>query len=229
VVHTNGAIPELQDDFRTGKAYTIPQASRLAGISPGTARRWLVVVGGRNDDEARDPALMLSFLELIELVVVARFRAPPKPVKLERIAQAHAFARQEFDLPYPFASLKLLKLGGHVLHKFDEATGARQSEWMALDMGGHYTLPGLVQTELEQNVEYPDRFAGVWYPHGRDVPVIVDPHIAAGRPTIKGRGITVETLRRRWFAGETFKALARDYGLPPEMVEKAVQAAATAA
>jgi uncharacterized protein (DUF433 family) len=224
---TQGVLDERRD-FRLGKAYTVSQAAGLAGVSTATARRWLSVVGGR-DDELRAPLLMLSFLELIELVVVARFRAPPSSVKLERIARAHVFARQEFGLHYPFASLNLRKLGGHVLHKFDEVTGARPSEWMALDMAGQYTLPGLVQFELENNVVYPDEFAGIWYPHGRQVPILIDPYIAGGRPTIEGRGITVETLRRRFFAGESTNALALDYEIPRETVERAVQVAATAA
>lgn len=227
MVDATSTVPGRKD-FRVGKAYTIWQAAGLARISSATVRRWLAVVG-HEDDETRDTIPMLSFLELIELVVVARFRAPPTPLKLEFIGQAHAFARREFGLPYPFASLNLRKFGGHVLHKFDVETQTKPSRWIALDMGGQYALPGLVQTELERNVIYPDDFAGVWYPRGRDVPIIIDPYLAGGRPTIEGSGVTVETVRRRFYAGETLADLARDYGLRRATVEKAVQAAAAAA
>ena len=215
-----------RDDFRTDKAYTIPQAARLAEISTSTANRWLSIVGW---DSLDDPYPMLSFLELIELVVVAKFRRPPTPMPFARIAQAHAFAKQEFGLPYPFATEKLLRLGGHVLHCLHLKSDDKSHDWTAIDMNGHHTLPGLVQAELEQNVTYTDEFAGIWYPRGRQVPIVVDPRIAAGRPTVEGHGITVETLRRRWHAGETFRELALDYGLTKDVVERVVQVAQIAA
>ncbi len=213
-------------DLRLAKAYTIPQAARLAGISTSTANRWLTVSGW---DPSGEPYPMLSFLELIELVVVARFRRPPAPMPFARIAEAHAFAKKEFGLPYPFATEKLLRLGGHVLHRLHLDSDEKPRDWTAIDMDGHHTLPGLVQAELELNVSYPDEFAGVWYPRGREVPIVVDPRIAGGRPSIEGHGITVETLRRRWQAGESPSKLALDYGLTRHVVEQVVQVARTAA
>ncbi|TAK22560.1 MAG: DUF433 domain-containing protein [Chloroflexota bacterium] len=218
----------LRVDLRSEKAYTIGQAARLAGISAATARRWLAAIG-RDHAEVRDPDLLLSFFELIELVVFARFRAQPNPVKVERIARAHAFAGTEFGTLHPFASLKLLQLGGHVLHHFDIETAVHVADWIALDMAGHPTLPGLVQSELDRNVDYRDGFAGVWHPRGRGVPIIVDPYIAGGRPVLEGHGITIETMQRRWAAGESFDELAVDYDLSRAAIERAVQAVSRAA
>ena len=76
------------DRFRSGKAYTVAQAARLADTSPATVRRWLKgysaprhhmepVFGAKPEDINR-----LSFLELVELIVASRFRkkkdAPPR-------------------------------------------------------------------------------------------------------------------------------------------------------
>src|SRR4051794_15427055 len=159
------------DRYRTGKGYTIWQAARLAGVTTQTAKRWLLgydrtygSVGPVVGERARQPAtssdaLMLSFLELVELVIVGRYRKKSSPVSLDRIRAAHDFAQREWDLPYPFASLNLLTLGGHLLRVFDETHPAAASEAMALDMGGQWTLPGLVKNELERNIEFQDQFA----------------------------------------------------------------------
>ena len=89
-----------------------------------------------------DTVLMLSFLELVELVIVGRFRRPPRPISLDRIRAAHKFARQTWHVAYPFASLNLLEFGGHLLHQFDEQYPGQPSQMMALDMGGQPTFPG---------------------------------------------------------------------------------------
>jgi hypothetical protein len=160
----------LADRFRTGKAYTLRQAAKLASVSTQTARRWVLgyeesdrqgsPVFGPKSDEPTGAPLMLSFLELVELDVVAKFRKNAPSLKLANIREAHRFARAEWQLAYPFASAKLLAVGGHVLSDFARERGAERSEWLALDMQGSPSLPGLVRDELGNNLEYPDTFAG---------------------------------------------------------------------
>jgi hypothetical protein len=140
------------DRFRSGKSYTVAQAARLAETSPATVRRWLKgyhaphhhmepVFGAKDQDATR-----LSFLELVELIVASRFRrrTDTRPgISLERIRNAHSYAREQWGLPYPFASLRLLHDGVHILREFDtkEAGGPTL---LALDAGGQWTLPGAV-------------------------------------------------------------------------------------
>src|SRR3972149_3647087 len=97
--------PVSLDKFRTGKAYTVPQAARLAHSSSATVRRWLkgyevpghrmTPVFGRKIEAPEAGPLLVSFLELVEIVVVARFRQGADGhhrVPLERLRQAHDFA-----------------------------------------------------------------------------------------------------------------------------------------
>jgi len=230
------------DRFRTGKAYTVSQAARLAKTTPQTVRRWLlgydaaghrmVPVFGNKQQQFQEAGFLVSFLELIEVVVVARFRhglASGHPVPLDRLRQAHAYARRAFDLPYPFASLNLRESGGHILHQFDEHNpdGPR----LALDLQGQWELPGIVRSELQQmdfDTDHPqqDPFALRWFPQGRSVPIVVDPHIAAGRPTIYRRGITVETIAQRFHHGESVQDIADDYEIGRDLVEEALRYAA---
>jgi len=232
----------MLDKFRTGKAYSLTEAAHLAETTPATVRRWLMgyevtghrmtpVFGSKKEAQPGEP-ILVSFLELIEIVVVAGFRRGAntgKEISLERLRRAHAFARSEFGLPYPFASLDLREAGGHVMHKFDlqNPDGPR----LALDLHGQWELPGMVRLTLEnfdfdRDLRHRDPFALRWFPRGRGIPIVVDPHVGAGRPTILGRGVTLGTIQQRWKHGESITALADDYETDASLIEKALQYAA---
>lgn len=230
------ALPEQADPFRYGKAYTPRQAARLAGVSPSTVTRWLkgyaapghqmapVFDGSPQERAQATSGLSLSFLQLIEIVVVAQFRRGSHPVQLERLRRAHAFARDHFGLAYPFASLKLREFGGHVLHEFDAVDPDGTS--LALDLAGQWTLPGVVRLALEQVDFSPiDGFAERWFPAGRSTGVVLDPRMGAGRLTVAGTGITVETLYERFLAGESIEMLADDYSITADTVQAAIRLA----
>jgi uncharacterized protein (DUF433 family) len=50
-----------------------------------------------------------------------------------------------------------------------------------------------------------------WYPAGRSSPVLIDPKIAFGAPTV--RGIPTWVLRGRWEAGESLEDIEEDFGI----------------
>lgn len=173
------------------------------------------VFGGK--EKTPDEVARVSFLELSELILAARFRK--LKIKLPRIRQAHDFARREWGQEYPFAHFDLLSLGGHILRRFEE-TEPGPGRFVVLTAPDQYVLPDLVEDELRRfDYNDEDRLATRWYPYGRDIPVVVDPRFAGGRPTIAGRGVTVEILRKRWKAGESFDSIARDFKLKPPLVE----------
>jgi hypothetical protein len=159
-----------------------------------------------------DDAPGVSFLQVIEVVVVAQFRRGKRPVQLDRLRRAHAFARERFGITYPFASLNLREFGGHVLHEFDEADPHGPA--LALDIGGQWAIPGFVTNTLERvDFSEADRLAERWFPAGRDVPIVLDPRVGAGRLTVLGSGVTVDTIYGRFQAGESIQVLASDYDL----------------
>lgn len=224
------------DVYRAGKAYTVGQAAHLAGTTAATVRRWLLgyeapghrmqpVFGNEGGAVGKGP-LTVSFLQLIELSVVARFRAATSgKVSLDRLRRAHEYARGELRLAYPFATLQLFESGGHILHQFEEQNPGPGV--LALDLKGQWVLPGIVREEREQlDFGESDPFAVRWFPRGREVPIVVDPRIAGGRPTIEHSGVTIDTIQRRWRARESIKLIAQDYELRPEVVEEALQYAA---
>jgi uncharacterized protein (DUF433 family) len=218
------------DRFRFGKAYTIRQAARLADVAPASVRRWLNVydlpersaapMNGYHSGAIDVPSV--SFLELIEIVVVARFRRGRRSVKLDRLHRAHTFARERFGLPYPFASLSLRESGGSVLHEFDRADPHGPA--LALDLGGRWAMPGFVTRVLDSlDFSEADRMAERWFPAGRETPIVLDPRRGAGRLTVLGTGVTIETIYRRFMAGESIELLADDYDLGAAAIQEAIR------
>lgn len=216
----------IDDPFRTGKTYSVSQAAALAKVSHGTVRNWLF--GGLevepvfgSSEKGRGDLALVSFLELSELIVAARFRR--LKIRLQRIRDAHDFASKDWKVDYPFAHLNLQSIGGHILSKFEEEQPAPGGHFVVLSSPEQYLLPGLVSEELA-NFEYArDKFAARWFPFGREVPVVVDPRFSAGQPTIVDRGVRVDIVRRRWKAGETVSSIARDFELEPPQVEAVLQ------
>lgn len=224
-------IVTIEDRFRIGKSYTIRQAAVLAGVSPGTVRNWLygtsppngyemeAVFGGK--ERRKDEIARVSFLELTELVIAARYRK--LRIKLERIRSAHNYAKNEWELSHPFAHLNLTSIGGHILARF-EAESPGEGHFVVLSSHEQYVLPDIIEGELNRfDYSDEDNFAERWYPHGRDVPIVVDPHYAGGKPTIAKRGVTVEIVHKRWKAGEGVAYIAQDFRLTRADVEAVLQ------
>lgn len=218
------------ESARLSKTYSIAQAARLAGTNPQSVRRWLFgyeAPGHRMRPVfARRPIpegpVALSFLELVELIVVARFRrGSGKRIPLWRLRDAHEFARQYLKLEYPFASDKLRMEGGHIMHEFEEEYPGPGK--LALDMKGHYVLPLEFNDALAMFDFSDDRLASRWYPAGKDKPIVIDPTYAAGQPTIADRNVRIESIRGRWDAGWDIKEIAEDFSLDPEVVEAALR------
>ncbi len=214
--------------------YTIRDASRLAGTSPQNVRRWLfgyqapghrmAPVFGKRDQETRP---LLSFVELCEVAVVAAFRRAERPVTLERLRRAHAYARSTLASEHPFASERIRTEGGRVLYDF--ARHEPGPGTLVLDEGGQVILPWPV-VEVLQRFEYDtdERVARRWFLFGRSIPVVVDPDHGSGLPTIAGRNVRTDFIAGRFKAGESVASLAEDYELDPSTVEAALRAAAFA-
>ena len=210
--------------WRGEPMYTFAEAGRLAGVSSSTVRNWLFGYVTRDRDvpplfklpDEQGP--MVSFLQLIEIVVAGRFRKAHR-VPFPRVRRAYENAQRQFELEHPFAHLRLEALGGHIVTWIEEEP---VSSAQALDEPTQRTLPGLVQETLEQ-ILYVEELASRWWPQGKDTPIVVDPRISTGLPVIDATGITVQMLYRRWKAGQDIEFLANDYRLEAPVVETAVR------
>lgn len=212
--------------WRTDPLYTLPEAAHLAKVHPTTVKRWLYGYETL-DREAQpifgeqaqptQPDASVSFLQLAEIVVASSFRR--HGLKLERIRRAHAFAKEMWDLEYPFARLALESLGGHVIRRFEEEQPG--PSLLVLDDPAQLALPGMVLETLN-NFDYHLELASRWFPVGKDIRIVIDPRYSAGLPTIPDRRVTVGAIRRRFLAGHSIRFIAGDLKLNRDLVEEAV-------
>ena len=223
---TNGQTGSRLNGWRTDAMYSFREAAHLSGVSSGTVRNWLFGYVSQSGQEVPpllssrlDQGPMVSFLQLIEIVVAARFRKAER-TKYEVVRTAHENAKAQYRLDYPFAYLNLRAVGGHIISLMH---GGPQTSYQALDDLPQRTLPGLVEEVVEQ-LEYFEDYAAKWYPVGKDVPIVVDPLYSSGVPTIKGRGVTIHLIHRRFKYGKQhIEYIASDLDLDRDLVEKALQ------
>lgn len=210
-------------NWRTQPMYSYKEVSRLSGVSVGTVKNWLRGYTTAQGDvrplfrghPAEEKAC--SFLQLIEIVVAAKFRKAERE-SFKTVRLAYDNARKLFDLEYPFASMELKAIGGHIVHIIRVPGASLQ----AIDQPEQYTIPNLVQETIAQ-LEYEYELVARWYPAGKDIPIIVDPRISAGLPIIKGRGITVEAIQKRFQAKQKMEFIERDFELEHDVVEEAIR------
>ena len=212
------------DSWRTSPIYTFSEAARLAKTAPGTIKRWIVgtetsspIFDSSHPDE-RDSA-MVSFVQLVEIVVASSFRRKGH-VSLDVVRQAHHNARSQLGVEYPFASLKLEPLAGHIILRLRQ--GKRAKGLPAIDAPGLDTIPGLT-IEVLDDIEYEAEFATRWWPVGKHLPIVIDPRFSAGLPTIPERRVTIHNIRKRWLAGQTIQFISKDLDLEGTTVEEALR------
>ena len=204
--------------------YSFAEASHLAHVSSSTVRNWVLGYSGR-DREIRplfpygaDQGANVSFVQLIEIVIAAKFRTAER-VSYATVQRAYQNLRESSKFEYPFAHERLEALGGHIVRMRDENPGASPQ---AVDAPEQWTFPGIVSDTMRQ-FDYESEIAARWFPVGKELPIVVDPRMSAGVPTVVGRGVTIETVHKRWKAGSKIEFIADDLVLEPALVETVLQ------
>lgn len=223
---TNG--PSL-NGWRTGPMYTFSEAGQLAHVSTSTVRNWVKGYNNAGLDVA--PLIttydknraMVSFLNLVEIVVAGQFRKALH-VKYQTVLNAYSNAKQIFSLDYPFAHLKLEALGGHIVQRYRNQPS--NTSMQSIDTPAQWPLglplPDEVSNTIHQ-LDYLEELAAKWFPMGRDVPIVIDPQISTGIPTVVGTGVTIGAIHERFKAGHNIEFLAGDYALEPNVVQTVIQ------
>lgn len=213
------------EKWRTSPLYTISEAARLAKVAPNTIRRWLSgtesskpVFGDPLYDVARDSAVV-SFIQLVEIIVASNFRREGR-VSLDVVRRAYVNAKDYFGTEYPFASLKLEPLAGHIIVRLREAKDAQGIP--AIDSPGLTTIPGLT-IDVLKDIEYETELAARWWPVGKDKPIVIDPRFSAGLPTVPKRRVTVQNVHKRWISGQDIEFISKDLVLESHIVEEVLR------
>ena len=185
-------------------SYGIKDAQGITGVSATAIRRWLSSYPANvreikarwinHNDRWPDP-LLVSFLELIEILVAGKLKAATGK-SFAAVRRHNAVLSSEWEVPFPFAHENMLN----------------QRD----------ALPDPVLKTLHQ-MDYGNGFVSRWLPFGKDGSLALDPRRAGGQPAIKGRRVRVVDIRGRFKAGESMEFIAYDFDLEQAEVEAALR------
>ena len=208
-------------------AYSVAQAARYLGLSPGTIEYWLSPESGPLVIAPLPSPMTLCFKNIVECHVLRALRVE-RNLKMSRVRDAVVTLRTKWKTRYALADHELstdeiciFKLEGRQLYN--------------LSKGGEQTFVNMVVPYLKRIDRDPDsRVATRFYPMlstpkfnpiHEDEPryIVVDPRVCFGRAVIKGTRISTEVVAGRIGAGERIQMLAAQYGRTKEEIKAAFQ------
>ena len=206
-------------------SYRTSEAARLADVHPNTVRNWFSG-SQRADGQARpvfaqpkQPGANLSWMQLIETAFVSTFRR--NGVSLASLRRSYEYLSKVFETEYPFAQLRLLTDGAHVLKALEQANELAPG-LIITDQAGQVVWHEMIMRRLHE-FDYEDGLALVWHPRGRDAPIVMDPRIAFGAPIAEESGVPTWVFRERVEAGESVGEIADDFGAAPAEIEAVLE------
>ncbi len=189
-------------------AYKVGDAGRYSGISTQSVTRWCELLTERHKGER------LSYLELIEVALVASFRRAG--LSLRRIRRTREFAAQVLNEEHPFAHLNWKTEGRHLMVELREIEDDGELDNLVLgDEHGQLTWADVIAERFTE-FDYEEDLALRWHVGGKDSEVTIDPRIRFGAPTVNG--IPTWVLKGRWEAGERIDEIEVDFGLSREVI-----------
>jgi len=208
--------------------YTIPEASRLTGVSRERIRRWLKgyhsILRQRNYSPLWKPQLpqpegrvVLGFLDLIEIKFVGAFL--DHGVSWPMIHKVREKASSLYpNLTHPFCTKRFVTDGQRVFTEVHKETG----EITLLDIATDQHLFAEITRTFLKQLEFKDGTTlERWWPMGQDHEVVVDPRKNFGQPTIFREGITTQVLAQSVRANGSVEVVAQWYEIRPESVQHA--------
>lgn len=219
-------------DLRSLPAYSFAEAAHYLNLPVTTLRAWCLgqhyrVRGKRQwfrpvlHLDGRDPPA-LSFLNLVEAHVLAAIRREHK-VSLPSARRALQFVQTRLGKDRPLVQQAFETDG---ISLFVEQLG----QLINASREGQLAMRSLLEAHLKR-IERDSRglpvrlylFTRKDSPDRQPAPVVVDPHVAFGRPVLEGRGVPTAVLADRFKAGDSLSELAEDYGTAPEKIEEAIR------
>lgn len=195
-------------------AYQIGEAADYAQVAPQTVASWHRIEAELL--KQREQRSALSYMQLIEVAVVAAFRKAG--VLMPRIRKARAWAAHELKSEYPFAEYKFKENAKH-LYLDSQQIDLKDNTVVQADAEGQLEWESVIGRLKE--FEYEDQIALRWHVAGEGRPIIIDPRVSFGTPAV--RGIPTWVLRGRFDAGESDSDIADDFGLEKDEVREALK------
>jgi uncharacterized protein (DUF433 family) len=201
--------------------YRVSEAARYARVSSQTVANWHSLQGNKMFLTRRDARAALSYMQLIELAVVAAFRESGVPLK--RIVEAREYLKNQVRSEYPFADYKFKTDGKTLLMDYsqlDKDTG--NGKLLELNKKGQLAWSDILDIRLREfDYGKRERVVLTWHVGGPESSIVIDPRFSFGAPTIKGT--PTWAIKGRWLAGESVEEIADDFGLKEDVIFQALQ------
>jgi len=199
-------------------AYRIGEAARYARTTTYTAARWHSAAASVLSE--REARAELSYLQLIELAIVAAMRS--EGLRLRVIRSAREYAAQTLKSEHPFAEYRFKTNGVDLIVDYEEIDPkAGFDKLIYLNQNGQLGWKQILGRRLRE-FEYEDGGIVIrWRVGGPQSNVTIDPRVSFGAPVISGAATWA--IKGRWSAGESIGDIAEDFGLAADQVVDALK------
>ena len=195
--------------------YQVKEVARYTHATPQTITRWHKLIAFSK----RPIKTEFSYLQLIEVAVVAKFRQAK--LKLKDIQEAHDLLKILFKCEYPFATYKFKTDGKDLLIDSDKNNNLlREQTLINLNKKGQLEWGELINPLLKTFDYEGEELAVRWHVAGNNSEILIDPQISFGAPTISGTPTWV--LGSRWNSGESVEDIAYDFDLKEDQIKEAL-------
>lgn len=221
-------------DPRGVPSYATWEAARYLRMPLRTIQNWSFgfgSYGGKPLIRIADPEKhLLSFWNVAELHVLGALRRYHQipPTKLRRVIR---YLEDTFDSAHPLLTEKMLTDGVSVF--VEQAQGLINAS-----KDGQMAMRQVIEAHLQRIDQDVDGLAIRLFPFVRHSPetassanillhepkiISLDPRVRFGRPVIAGTSIPTAEIAERFRAGDSFAALADEYGRPEKEIEEAIR------
>ena len=163
--------------------YQLREAARYAKITSTTVADWHKI-GKRKTLSDREGKASLSYMQLIEVAVVATFRNAG--LSLKNIRETREYVAKQLECEFPFAQYRFKADGKRLVMDMQQIEGEKgKGKILRPDQNGQLAWE-LILGRLSE-FDYESKGIVIkWRVAGPKSPIIIDPRIAFGAPTIKG-------------------------------------------
>ena len=229
LVHRNAGGNPADTDLRTRPAYSVDEAARYLRLAPVTLRSWTV---GRSYPSSAGPRTSapllklaarrpptLSFWNLVEAHVLRALRTD-HGVSVHALRKALRYAEDALGIENLLLRQDLLTEAGRIFLE-------RYGQLIDLSNSGQLAMRRVLEAHLRRVEWDPRELPLRFYPFitadaiAEERTIAIDPRVKFGRPVIRRVGVSTQVIAARIDAGEPLDALADDYGLTTEEVERA--------
>jgi uncharacterized protein (DUF433 family) len=209
--------------------YTVPEASKLTGVSKERIRRWIKgyrsLLRRKSYSPLWNPQLpvienkvALGFLDLIEVKFVGAFL--DRGVSWPMIHKVREKAAALYPtVSHPFCTRQFFTDGQRIFTEVHKETGESSLLEIATDQHvfAEITKPFLKQLEFKEGA-----ILERWWPLGIDGRIMLDPKKNFGQPTVSREGVPTQVLVESFRANGSIEEVARWYEISPQSVQDAV-------